>query len=96
MTVMLIVTALLMLIGLAFTVLPGIPGPLLIFGGALLFSLVEGFQIVGWPILVVLGIMAALATGAEAWAGVVGARAGGASGWGTWWGWSSSRCPGVS
>jgi uncharacterized protein YqgC (DUF456 family) len=82
MTVMLIVTGLLMLIGLVFTVLPGIPGPLLIFGGALLFALVEGFQIVGWPILVVLGIMAALATGAEAWAGVVGARAGGASGWG--------------
>jgi uncharacterized protein YqgC (DUF456 family) len=82
MTLMLIVTGLLMLIGLVFTVLPGIPGPLLIFGGALLFALVEGSQIVGWPILVVLGIMAALATGAEVWAGVVGARAGGASGWG--------------
>jgi uncharacterized protein YqgC (DUF456 family) len=82
MALMLIVTGLLMLIGLVFTVLPGIPGPLLIFGGALLFALVEGFQIVGWPTLVALGIMAALATGAEAWAGVVGARAGGASGWG--------------
>ncbi len=82
MAVMLILTGLLMLVGLVFTVLPGIPGPLVIFGGALLFAAVDGFQVVGWPIIVMLGLLAALAVGAEAWAGVVGARAGGASGWG--------------
>jgi uncharacterized protein YqgC (DUF456 family) len=82
MTGMLVVTGLLMVVGLIFTVLPGIPGPLLIFGASLLFAWVDGFEVVRWPMVLLLGLLGLLATGAEAWAGVVGARAGGASGWG--------------
>jgi len=70
-----------MLVGVIGTVLPIIPGTILIFGGALLYALVEGFQTVGWPTLVVLGILTAVATTADLWASSIGAKLGGASGW---------------
>jgi uncharacterized protein YqgC (DUF456 family) len=74
-------TSLIMLVGVVGTVLPIIPGTILIFAGALLYALVEGFQSVGWPTLVVLGILAAVATTADLWASSIGAKLGGASGW---------------
>jgi len=77
----LVVTALLMLVGLIGTVLPVIPGTILIFAGALLYALVDRFQAVGWPTLVVLGLLTAVATTADIWASSVGARIGGASVW---------------
>lgn len=79
--VVLVLTSLIMLVGVIGTVLPVIPGTILIFGGALLYALVEGFQTVGWPTLVVLGILAAVATTADLWASSIGAKLGGASGW---------------
>lgn len=79
--VVLVLTSILMLVGLIGTVLPIIPGTILIFAGALLYALVEGFQVVGWPTLVVLGILAAVATTADLWASSIGAKIGGASGW---------------
>jgi len=79
--VVLVLTSLIMLVGVIGTVLPIIPGTILIFGGALLYALVEGFQTVGWPTLVVLGILAAVATTADLWASSIGAKLGGASGW---------------
>ncbi|MEJ2734621.1 MAG: DUF456 family protein, partial [Anaerolineae bacterium] len=45
-----------MLIGIIGTVLPILPGTILIFVAALLYALVEGFQAVGWPTLVLLGV----------------------------------------
>jgi uncharacterized protein YqgC (DUF456 family) len=79
--VVLVLTSILMLVGLIGTVLPILPGTILIFAGALLYALVEGFQVVGWPTLVVLGILAAVATTADLWASSIGAKIGGASGW---------------
>lgn len=79
--VALVLTSILMLVGLIGTVLPILPGTILIFAGALLYALIEGFQVVGWPTLVVLGILAAVATTADLWASSIGAKIGGASGW---------------
>ncbi len=80
-TVALILTLLVMAIGLIGIVLPIIPGTVLIFLAALVYALVEGFQTIGWPTLVVLGILAFVATTADIWASSVGAKMGGASGW---------------
>jgi uncharacterized protein YqgC (DUF456 family) len=80
-TIALVAVALIMLVGVIGTVLPVIPGTALIFVGALLYALVEGFQAVGWPTLLVLGLLAVAATSADIWASSVGAKMGGASGW---------------
>ena len=61
--------------------LPVIPGPVLIFGAALLYAVVEGFQAVGWPTIAVLGILAVVAATADIWVSSVGAKMGGASIW---------------
>jgi hypothetical protein len=79
--VVLVLSSLIMLVGLIGTVLPVLPGTILIFAGAFLYALVEGFQVVGWPTLVVLGVLTAVATTADLWATSVGAKIGGASGW---------------
>ena len=79
--VVLVITSLLVLVGLIGTVLPVIPGTILIFAGALLYALVDGFQVVGWPTLLVLGVLTVVATTADLWASSVGAKIGGASGW---------------
>jgi uncharacterized protein YqgC (DUF456 family) len=80
-TIVLVLTFLVMLVGLIGTVLPVIPGTVLIFLAALLYALVEGFQVVGWPTLLVLGLLMLVATTADLWASSVGAKLGGASGW---------------
>jgi uncharacterized protein YqgC (DUF456 family) len=80
-TIALVAAALIMLVGLIGTVLPVIPGTLLVFVGAFLYALVEGFHIVGWPTLAVLGLLTLVATTADIWASSVGAKMGGASGW---------------
>jgi len=79
--IVLVVTFLLALVGLIGTVLPVIPGTILIFAGALLYAFVDGFRVVGWPTLVVLGVLTAVATTADLWASSIGAKMGGASGW---------------
>lgn len=75
------ISMVLVLVGMVGTVVPMIPGTILIFGGALLYGFLEGFESVGWPTLVVLGLLTLLATSADIWATSVGARLGGASGW---------------
>jgi uncharacterized protein YqgC (DUF456 family) len=77
----LIVAALVMLVGLIGTVLPVLPGTVLILAGAFLYGLADGFHTVGWPTLLVLGLMTLVATSADLWASSVGAKMGGASGW---------------
>jgi uncharacterized protein len=72
---------LIMVVGLIGTVVPVLPGSVLIFGAALLHAWVEGFQAVGWPTLLVLGLLAVIGTTADIWASSLGAKAGGASGW---------------
>lgn len=80
-TLILILTFLLMLVGLIGTVVPVIPGTILIFLAGLLYALVEGFRTVGWPTLLVLGVLTLVATTADLWASSIGAKLGGASGW---------------
>jgi uncharacterized protein YqgC (DUF456 family) len=80
-TIALILTLFVMTVGLIGIVLPIIPGTVLIFLAALVYALVEGFQTIGWPTLVILGILAIIATTADIWASSVGAKMGGASGW---------------
>jgi hypothetical protein len=53
----------------------------LIFLAALVYAIVEGFQTVGWPTLLVLGVLTFVATTADVWASSIGAKLGGASGW---------------
>ena len=79
--VALVAASLVILVGLIGTVVPILPGAVLILVGAFLYALVEGFQAVGWPTLVVLGVLAFLSTTADLWASSVGAKMGGASGW---------------
>ena len=80
-TIVLAVTLIVMLVGLIGTVLPVIPGTIVIFVAALAFALLEGLHTVGWPTLVVLGLLTIVATTADIWATSVGAKIGGASGW---------------
>ncbi|MGD2206508.1 MAG: DUF456 domain-containing protein [Anaerolineae bacterium] len=77
----LVVALLIMFVGLMGTILPVIPGTILIFVAAFLYALVEGFHVIGWPTLVVLGLLAIAATTADIWASGAGAKMGGASGW---------------
>lgn len=80
-TIVLALTLFVMLLGLIGTVLPIIPGTVLIFLAALIYALLEGFQAIGWPTLLVLLVLMIVATTADIWASTVGAKMGGASGW---------------
>jgi uncharacterized protein YqgC (DUF456 family) len=80
-TVVLALTLIAMLVGLIGIVLPVIPGTVVIFLAALFYALIEGFQTLGLPTLVALGLMTLVATTADIWASSIGAKVGGASGW---------------
>lgn len=80
-TAVLVLTLFFMLVGLIGTVLPVIPGTVVIFAAALIYALIDGFQVIGWPSLLVLAGLAIIGTTADIWAGSVGAKIGGASGW---------------
>jgi uncharacterized protein len=80
MTALIWITAVVLVVaGLAGLVLPALPGPLLVFAGLLLAAWAEGFAYVGTKTLIVLGVMAALASLADYVAGAFGARRYGAS-----------------
>ena len=70
---------LLIVAGIAGTILPALPGPPLVFGGLLLAAWIDGFQKVGVATLAVLGILTAIAAVVDLVAGVYGARRVGAS-----------------
>lgn len=70
---------LLLALGLVGSVLPVIPGPLIIWLGAFLWAMGDGFQTIGWPWLVLLGILAIAAWGADLLLTTVVSRRAGAS-----------------
>jgi uncharacterized protein YqgC (DUF456 family) len=74
-----VIAALLVVIGLAGTLLPILPGVPLIFGGLALAAWADGFQRVGTVTLVILGILTALAVLADFAASALGAKRMGAS-----------------
>lgn len=67
--------------GLAGVVLPVLPGSILLFGGTLLVAWAGGFRQVGWPTLVITGVLAVAIHAVDWVATAVGARVAGASRW---------------
>lgn len=66
-------------VGIAGTVLPGIPGVMAVFGGMLLAAWIDNFTKIGWVTLVVLGVLTALAFAADIVGSLLGAKRVGAS-----------------
>lgn len=75
-----LISLLLVLLGLAGTILPALPGTPLVFGGLLLGAWLEQFQRVGTVPLVIIGVLGVLAWLADWVAGALGAKRAGASG----------------
>jgi uncharacterized protein len=69
----------LIVVGVAGTVLPGVPGPLLVFGGLLLAAWADDFTRVGLGTLLVLGVMTVTAYVVDLAATILGVRRAGAS-----------------
>ncbi len=67
-------TAILFGLGLAGSVLPALPGPPLIFLGALIFAWADGFHRVGWPTLAGLAVATGVLQVLDYLAGVHGVR----------------------
>jgi hypothetical protein len=71
----------LVLVGLVGTVVPGLPGAILVLAGLALAAWVDGFQRVGWPTLVLLAALTAATYVLDLLATAIGARRFGASRW---------------
>ena len=71
--------AILVLVGLAGTLLPALPGVPLVFFGLLAAAWIGNFQRIGWPTLTLLAVLTALAIGVDLLASFLGARRVGAS-----------------
>jgi uncharacterized protein len=84
---------LLILVGILFSVVPILPGSLVVWLGILVWANADGFHIIGWPLLVVLGAIALIAVGGDiyvttvimrksggSWKAVVGSIIGGLAG----------------
>lgn len=56
-----IIAVLLIAIGVVGSLLPGIPGVILVLGGMLLAAWIDGFRRIGWITLTILGLLAGLA-----------------------------------
>jgi uncharacterized protein YqgC (DUF456 family) len=80
-------------IGIVGVFIPVLPGPLMIWIGALVWASSDGFQRVGWPVLIVMGLIVAAAWGSNlamtayftrrnsaSWKTVAGAIVGGIAG----------------
>lgn len=69
----------LVLIGLAGTILPALPGVPFVFMGLIIIAWIGDFQRIGWPTLTLLGLLTALAIAADFVAALLGAKRAGAS-----------------
>lgn len=74
-----LIAAALVLIGVVGLVLPGVPGVIAVFGGMLLAASIDEFTRIGWPTLVALGVLTALAFAADILGSLFGAQRVGAS-----------------
>lgn len=74
-----LLAALMVVVGIAGTILPALPGVPLVFGGLLLAAWAGGFQRVGTFTLIVLGVLTVLALLIDFIAGMLGAQRVGAS-----------------
>lgn len=78
-TLLWLVSAALILVGLAGTVLPVLPGTFLVWGGIVLGAWIDDFTRVGMTTVVVVSVLAVLAWALEYVAGLLGAKQAGAS-----------------
>ena len=69
----------LVVVGIAGTILPALPGLPLVFAGMLLAAWAGDFQQVGVPMLVVLGLLTVFSLAVDLWATALGAKRVGAS-----------------
>jgi uncharacterized protein len=69
----------LVLVGLAGTILPMLPGVPFVFGGLLVAAWIGDFQRIGWPTITILAILTALAIVVDFVATMLGAKRAGAS-----------------
>jgi uncharacterized protein len=74
-----LLAAILVLLGLLGTFMPGLPGAPLVFAGLLIGALIDGFTRVGWPVVALLGGLTVVAVTLEIAAAALGARHFGAS-----------------
>ena len=74
-----VLSVLLVLVGIAGTILPALPGLPLVFAGMLLAAWAGDFQQVGMPMLVVLGLLTLFSLAVDFWATALGAKRVGAS-----------------
>jgi hypothetical protein len=74
-----LVAYVLMFLGLAGSVIPVLPGPLLIWLGALIWAWGDGFQSVGWGTLFLLGVLTLVAWASDLFLSTVISRSAGAS-----------------
>lgn len=81
---MLILSIAVVLIGLAGTLLPWLPGIPLIFVGYVVWGFASGWRDYGVNIIVILGVVTVVVLLLDYVAGVIGAKKYGASRWGTW------------
>ncbi len=79
-----VVAGLLILAGIAGTIVPALPGVPLVFAGMLLAAWADHFAHVGVVTLTILGVLGALALAIDFIAGLAGARRVGASGYALW------------
>ncbi len=77
------IALIIMLAGLVGAVAPLIPGPPIVWLGALYYAWQTGFDDVGAFSLLVLAVLAIVGGTSDFWLGYLGARRGGASGWAT-------------
>ncbi len=77
-----ILTLLIMLIGLAGTVIPMLPGLPIMWLGALIYALITGFEKIDWTFLVIFGLLTAVTTLLDYVANLYGAKKMGATRWG--------------
>jgi uncharacterized protein len=78
-TWMFVLAGLLVLTGLAGSILPALPGVPLVFGGLLLAAWADDFQRVSWVVLLILGLMTVLSFAIDFAATAMGAKRVGAS-----------------
>jgi len=74
-----VVAAIMVVLGLAGTILPVLPGILLVFGGLFLAAWADGFQHVGVVALTIIGVLGLLSLAADFVASLLGAKRVGAS-----------------
>jgi uncharacterized protein YqgC (DUF456 family) len=77
-----VLAMIIMLIGLAGTILPMLPGLPIMWAGALIYALLTGFEKIGWGYLGAFAVLVAVTTLLDYVANLYGAKKMGASGWG--------------